>query len=159
MTWKPIHLQSFLRVRALHAKSFRALARKHRAWQGFRPQSCCWLEMAARAWPSATAGSKWPLERALETQNARQVPFASAPEPRNARLAPFERPQKCRMLDRNRSSLLWRHSGARAHCREVRSLLAFEMAARRMLARVPVLSALFFSRFHLASCTLCTGSH
>ena len=50
-------------------------------------------------------------------------------------------------------------SAARAHCREVRSLLAFEMAARTMLARVRLLSASSFSRFHLASCMLCTGSH
>ena len=34
-----------------------------------------------------------------------------------------------------------------------------EMAARRMLARVRLLSASSFSRFHLASCMLCTGSH
>ena len=50
-------------------------------------------------------------------------------------------------------------SAARAHSREVRSFLAFEMAARRMLARVRLLSASSFARFHLASCMLCTGSH
>ena len=101
-------------------------------------RSRSWLEMAARAWPGAAAGSKWPLEpdpepqlaramaarawssaaagskwllaRAPEPQNARQVPLESAPEPRNARLVTFEPPRKCRMLDGSRSRLLWRHN-------------------------------------------------
>ena len=38
-------------------------------------------------------------------------------------------------------------SAARAHCREVRSLLAFEMATRRMLARDRLSSALYIRTY------------
>ena len=50
-------------------------------------------------------------------------------------------------------------SAARAHSREVRSFLAFEMAARKVLPPVRLLSASAFARLHFASCMLCTGSH
>ena len=50
-------------------------------------------------------------------------------------------------------------SAARAHSREVRSFLAFEMAARKVLPPVRLLSASAFARLRFASCMLCTGSH
>ena len=50
-------------------------------------------------------------------------------------------------------------SAVRAHSREVRSFLAFEMAARKVLPPVRLLSASAFARLHFASCMLCTGSH
>ena len=58
-----------------------------------------WLEMAARARPGGADGSKWPLESALEPQNARRVLLESAPEPQNARQVPLEPPRRRRMLD------------------------------------------------------------
>ena len=133
-----------------------------------------WLEMAARARPGAAAGSKWPLEpapepqntrkvpieSAPEPQNARWVPLESAPEPQNARRVPLEPPRNRRMLDGCSSSHpRGSKSAARAHSREVRSLLALEMAARKMLSPVLPFSASAFARLRFASCMLCTGSH
>jgi len=67
------------------------------------------------------------------------------------------------MFDGCRSSLPWSptfsKSAARAHSREVRSLLAFEMVARKVLTPVRLLSATTFARLDFASCMLCTGSH
>ena len=123
--------------------------------------------------------AKWPLEPGPSLQLARH---RRSSVPWSRRML-----DKCRLnLLQNREMLEWcppRHRGsaecstgaaracsgattcsksaARAQCREVRSSLAFEMAARRMLARVRLLSASSFSRFHLASCScvLCTASH
>ena len=50
-------------------------------------------------------------------------------------------------------------NAARTHSREVRSFLAFEMAARKVRPSVRLLSASTFARLHFASCMLCTGSH
>jgi len=50
-------------------------------------------------------------------------------------------------------------SAARARSREVRSLLVLEMAARKVLSHVRLLSASLFARLHFASCMLRTGSH
>jgi hypothetical protein len=47
---------------------------------------------------------------------------------------------------------------ARARSREVRSLLALEMAARKMLPPVRLVSATAFARLHFASCVLRTDS-
>jgi len=47
---------------------------------------------------------------------------------------------------------------ARARSREVRSLLALEMAARNMLPPVRLVSATAFARLHFASCVLRTDS-
>jgi hypothetical protein len=57
--------------------------------------------MAARAWPGAAAGSKWPLELAPEPQNARKVLLKPGPEPQNARevlLEPAPEPQNARKV-------------------------------------------------------------
>ena len=149
------------------------------------------LHMAARAWPGAADGSKWPLE--------------PAPGPQMARNGRSSLPRSRRILDGCRSSLPWSRrmldgrlsslpgtaecatgaaracpevaerstgaaracpgaaacskSAARAHSRGVHSFLALEMAARKMLPLVRLVSASSFARLHLASCMLCTGSH
>ena len=109
------------------------------------------FEMAARARNGDADGSKWPLEHAPEPQNTRKVPIESAPEPQNARRVPLESAPNRRMLDGCCSShprgaenstgaaraspgaAACSKSAARAPSREVRSFLAFEMAARRVL--------------------------
>ena len=185
-----------------------AVLRRSRPWlENTAPAEKCryLLHMAARAWPGAADGSKWPLE--------------PAPGPQMARNGRSSLPRSRRILDGCRSSLPWSRrmldgrlsslpgtaecstgaaracpgvaecstgaaracpggaerstgaaracpgaaacskSAARAHSREVRSFLALEMAARKMLPHVPLLSASSFARRHLASCMLCTGSH
>ena len=181
------------------------IARCSRNTRSSVAQSRSWLEMAARAWPGAAAGSRWPLKPGPEPQLARngrsslaqsrswlaKWPLEPGPAPQLARNGRSSVPRGRRMLDRCRSNLLrnremldWcpssqrgsaecstgaaracsgatacSKSAARAHCHEVRSLLAFEMTALRMLARDRLLSASSFSRFHLDSFMLCTGSH
>ena len=112
------------------------------------PRSRSWLEMASRARRGAADGSKWPLEPTPEPQNTRKVPLESAPEPQNARRVPLEsapEPQNARQMTlepprRRRmrtgaaracpGAAACSKSAARARSREVRSFLAFEMAAR-----------------------------
>ena len=118
-----------------------------------------WLEMAARARPGAAAGSKWPLDppqsrryaksadRVCPGQDARWVPLESALESQNARRVPLKPFRNCRMLDEcslshPRSS----KNAARAHSLEVRSLLALEMAARKILSPVLLFLASTFAR-------------
>ena len=113
------------------------------------PRGRRWLEMVARARPGAADGSKWPLEPAPEPQNTRRVPLEPAVEPQNPKGAGRACP----------GATACSKSAARAHSREVRSFLALEMAARKMLPLVCLLSASSFARRHLASCMLCTGSH
>jgi hypothetical protein len=109
------------------------------------PRSRRWFEMAARARPGASDGSKWPLEPAPEPENARRVLLEPAPEPQNARQVPLEPPRNRRMLDGCRSSLPWSRaracpgaaacskSAARAPSREVRSFLAPRLEKCRCL--------------------------
>ena len=132
--------------------------------------------MAARVRPGAADGSKWPLEPApepqntrkvplefaREPQNARRVPLESAPEPQNARRVPLEPPRKRSMLDGCRSSLPMSRSMLEnrrsSHSREVRSFLAFEMAARKLLPHFRLLSVSTSAQLRFASFMLCTGS-
>ena len=116
----------------------------------------------------------WPLEPGPEPQMARNG--RSSP-PRSRRILEKCLPRNRRMPDGCRSShpggaecstgaaracpvaAAGSKSAARAHSREVRSFLALEMAARKVLAPVRLLSASTFARLHFASCMLCTGSH
>ena len=100
------------------------------------PRSRRWLEMAARACPGAGEYS---------TGASRVCPEAAECSTGAARACP--------------GAAACSKSAARAHSREVRSFLAFEMAARKMLPPVRLLSASTFARLHFASCMLCTGSH
>ena len=139
-------------------RRFRSL-RRFRMLQGFvaclarNVAICCiWLHMAARAWPGAADRSKWLLEPALEPQLARTRlggdrvnPGAAECSTGAARACP--------------GAAACSKSAARAHNCEVRSFLAFEMAAGKVLPPVRLLSASAFARLHFASCMLCTGSH
>ena len=138
---------------------FAAYGRSSLAW------SRRWLEMAARARPGAADGSKWSLEPAPEPQKTRKVQIEFAPEPQNARWVPLEstpEPQNARrvQLEPPRrgarcstgsaracpGAAACSKSAARAHSREVRSFLALEMAARKVLPPVRLLSASTFAR-------------
>ena len=108
-------------------------------------------EMAARARPGATTGSKWPLEPAQEPQNARQVLIESALEKKNARWValepapesqntpqvPLEPTWNCRVPD-GYNSKHYRNSKstARAHSHEVLWLLALEITAPKIMSAV-----------------------
>ena len=141
------------------------------------------LHMAARAWPGAADGSKWLLEPAPEPQMARNgrsspprsrkysksaarvCPGAAECSTGAARVCPgtAECPTgaaratpDAQNARRSRSML---EKCCSSHGREVRSFLAFEMAARKLLPHVRLLSVSTSAQLHFASCMLCTGSH
>ena len=141
------------------------------------PGSRRWLEMAARARPEPQMARNC---RSSPPRSRRILEKCRSSLPRSRRMLDGCRsslPRSRSMLEKCRSShpggaecstgaaracpgaAACSKSAARAHSREVRSFLALEMAARKMLPLVRLLSASSFARLHLASCMLCTGSH